>query len=56
MMAKHKLEDYKVVGKIGEGSFGEILLVELNNAGVIEKYAMKKLSQKQLIKVNLPLA
>lgn len=52
MMPKRELKDYKVIRKIGEGSFGEILEVQLNNAGNLENYAMKKLSQKQLVKVR----
>lgn len=52
-MDKNKLQDYKVVKKIGEGSFGEILLVELHQSNQIKQYAMKKISQKRIIKVMI---
>lgn len=47
MLGKSKLEDYKVLQLIGKGSFGEILLVEKE----LCQFAMKKISQKQIIKV-----
>lgn len=48
MISKYKLEDYKVQKLIGKGSFGEIMLVERDGS----KFAMKKISKKQIIKVK----
>ena len=40
-----------MIKKLGEGSFGQISLVEIEIDGKIEQYAMKKISQNQLFKV-----
>jgi serine/threonine protein kinase len=43
-----KLFDYDIGMKLGEGSFGEVLLATKNG----EKFAIKKISKKQVIKVH----
>lgn len=43
-----KLFDYDVGRKLGAGSFGEVLLATKGG----QKYAIKKISKKQVIKVS----
>ncbi len=47
MNKSNKIFDYEVGKKLGEGSFGEVLLATKGG----EKYAIKKISKKQVIKV-----
>jgi serine/threonine protein kinase len=46
-----KLFEYEVGRKLGEGSFGEVLLGTKGG----ERFAIKKISKKQVIKVIPPL-
>jgi len=43
-----KIFDYEVVKKLGAGAFGEVTLGIKNG----EKFALKKISKKQIIKVE----
>lgn len=47
MNKSNKIFDYEVVKKLGEGSFGEVSLATKGG----EKFAIKKISKKQVIKV-----
>ena len=42
-----KIFDYNIIKRLGEGSFGEVVLGEKQG----QKYAIKKISKKQIIKV-----
>jgi serine/threonine protein kinase len=45
--------DYRIIRKLGEGSFGEVMLGEKNNN---EYVAIKKISKEQIIKVLFTLS
>lgn len=47
-MEKDKVMDYVIVRRLGEGSFGEVVLAERDG----KQFAIKKISKKQIIKVR----
>ena len=50
-MSFYVFEDYQIVKKIGQGTFGKVYLVRKKDSGL--PFAMKILKKDQLIKKNL---